>query len=189
MAQAKVAMRIVPRTFSERAASRGTVDEQLRVRFPAPFRAVAAFVYRLPPRSHLRRWALGLQIARAYAAANRRDFDLVLTFNDPALYEFRPSADLLPPDMDRVYRGHDGYREFWRLWLEAFEDIRWDPEEILDFGDRALVTTQQSAHGLGSGVAVSEPVFQLFTLRRGMVVRQEDFLDRAEALEAAGAPE
>jgi hypothetical protein len=34
---------------------------------------------------------------------------------------------------------------------------------------------------------VSEPVFQLFTTRRGLVVRQEDFLDRAKALEAAGA--
>jgi hypothetical protein len=34
-------------------------------------------------------------------------------------------------------------------------------------------------------VAVSETVFQLFTFRRGLVVRQEDFLDRSEALEAA----
>jgi hypothetical protein len=33
-------------------------------------------------------------------------------------------------------------------------------------------------------VGVSERVFQLFTLRRGSVIRQEDFLDQAEALEA-----
>jgi ketosteroid isomerase-like protein len=189
MAQTTVATRIVPPALSERWASRRTLDERIRVRFPAPFQAIGAFVYRLSPRSRLRRWAIGLQIARVYGAANRRDFDLVLAFNDPALYEFHPSVDLLPPDMDRVYRGHDGYREFWRLWLEAFEDIRWDPEEILDFGDKALVTTQQSAHGLGSGVAVSEPVFQLFTMRRGMVVRQEDFLNRARALAAAGVRE
>jgi hypothetical protein len=38
-------------------------------------------------------------------------------------------------------------------------------------------------------VAVSEPVFQLFKFRRGSVVRQEDFRDRAEALEAAGLRE
>jgi hypothetical protein len=36
---------------------------------------------------------------------------------------------------------------------------------------------------------VSEPVFQLFKLRRGLVVRQEDFLDRSKALEAAGLRE
>jgi hypothetical protein len=38
-------------------------------------------------------------------------------------------------------------------------------------------------------VAVSEPVFQLFKLRRGLVARQDDFLDRAEALKAAGLPD
>ena len=123
-------------------------------------------------------------MARAYAAANRRDFELVLTFNDPERYEYRPSHALLPPDMDTVYRGHDGYRRFWRLWLDAFEDIRWDPEEIVDFGEKVLVAARQSARGSGSGVAVSEYVFQLYTLRRGLVARQEDFVDREEALRA-----
>jgi ketosteroid isomerase-like protein len=125
-------------------------------------------------------------IRRAYAAANRRDFDLVLTATDPEIYEYRPSRDLLPPDLESVFYGHGGYLELWRYWLDAFGDIRWDPEEILDLGDRILVTTQQRGHGSGSGVAVSQSVFQLFTLRKGLVIRQEDFLDRSKALEAAG---
>jgi len=125
-------------------------------------------------------------IVGAYAAANRRDFDLILVLNDPRRYEYRPSPDLLPPDMETTFHGHDGYRRFWRYWLEAFEDIRWDPEEILDLGERVLVTTRQSGRGSASGVAVSEPVFQLFTFRRGLVIRQEDFLDRSKALRAAG---
>jgi hypothetical protein len=29
-------------------------------------------------------------------------------------------------------------------------------------------------------------VFQVFTLRRGLILRQEDFLSRSEALEGAG---
>jgi hypothetical protein len=36
--------------------------------------------------------------------------------------------------------------------------------------------TQQRGHGSGSGVAVSERVFQVFTLRAGLVIRQEDLL-------------
>lgn len=100
--------------------------------------------------------------------------------------EYHPSGDLLPPDLETVFYGHDGYLRLWGYWLDAFKDIRWDPEEILDFGDRFLVTTQQRGSGSGSGVAVREPVFQLFTIRRGLVVRQEDFLDRSKALEAAG---
>ena len=155
------------------------------MRFPAAFRQAGLELERLRPQSSLRRAMLARTMARAYAAANRRDFELVLTFNDPERYEYRPSRDLLPPDMETVYRGHDGYRRFWRLWLDAFADIRWDPEEIVDFGEKALVTTRQSGRGSGSGVAVSEPVYQLFTFRRGLVIRQQDFLDRDQALRAA----
>jgi ketosteroid isomerase-like protein len=170
--------------LSEGASRHRTLDERLRVRFPGLFRLLADALMRLPPRSRLRRLMLARAVGRVYAAANRRDFDLVLAGWDPRS-EYRPSGELMPPDLEAAFYGHDGYLRLWRYWLDAFEDIRWDPEEILDFGDRFLVTTRQSGHGSGSGVAVSEPVFQLFTLRRGLVVRQEDFLDRSKAVEAA----
>ncbi len=95
----------------------------------------------------------------------------------------------MPPDLEPVFQGHDGYLRLWRYWLDAFEDIRWDPEEMLDFGLQLLVTTNQRGRGSGSGVSVSEPVFQLFTLRRGLVIRQDDFLDRSKALAALGLSE
>jgi ketosteroid isomerase-like protein len=180
--------RIALPPLGERASRRRSLDERLFVRFPAIYRLLTHAGTRVPPRSRLRRSVLARRIRRAYAAANRRDFDLVLVGWDPES-EYHPSGDLMPPDLEAVFYGHDGYRKLWRYWLDAFEDIRWDPEEILDFGDRLLVTAQQRGHGTGSGVAVSEPVFQLFTLRRGLVVRQEDFLDRSQALEAAGLRE
>jgi ketosteroid isomerase-like protein len=127
-------------------------------------------------------------IRQAYAAANRRDFERVLVGWDPGS-EYRPSADLMPPDFEAVFHGHDGYLMMWRRQVDAFEDLRFDPEEILDLGDKLLVTAQVRGHGSGSGVPVTQPVFQLFELRRGLVVRQEDFLDRSEALEAAGLRE
>jgi ketosteroid isomerase-like protein len=176
--------RVAPARLSERARKRRSPDERLCVWFPSLYSRLSAALLSMPPRFPLRRLMVARSIARSYAAANRRDFELILTFNDDAAYEYHPSPDLLPPDMDTVYRGHDGYRRFWRLWLDAFQDIRWEPEEILDFGDKLLVTTAQSGRGSSSGIAVSEPVFQLFTLRRGLVVRQQDFLDRDEALEA-----
>jgi hypothetical protein len=182
-------VRIRLNPVSQRASQQRTVDERLRVLFPGPFRASGNVLFRLPPRSRLRQSILGRAFTRAYAAANRRDFELILTGNDPERYEYHPSIDLLPPDMDTIYYGHEGYRHFWRRWLDAFEDIRWEPEEIVDFGPQVLVTTQQSGHGSGSGVAVSQPVFQLFTFSRGLVIRQEDFSSRAEALKAAGLSE
>jgi SnoaL-like domain len=176
--------RIALPTLSARANRRRTLDQRLYLFLPALYRRLADALEHLPTRSRLRRAMLARSVALAYAAANRRDFDVVLVGIDPA-FEYRPSADLLPPDLEPVFYGHEGYLRLWRYWLDAFEDIRWDPEEILDFGDKFLVRTQQRGHGSGSGVAVSEPVFQLFNLRRGLVVRQEDFLDRSKALEAA----
>jgi len=128
---------------------------------------------------------LGRRIGRAYAAANRRDFDLILTGLDTET-EYRPGVDLIAPDQEAVFSGHDGYLRMWRNWLDAFEDLRFDPEELLDLGDTFLVTAQQSGHGSGSGVAVSQPVFQLFKIRRGLVIWQWDFSSRTDALEAAG---
>ena len=164
------------------------LDDRLAVRFPVAYLLVAESLLQLAPRSRLRRLLLARRIQQAYAAANRRDFDLVLAGWDPGS-EYRPSEDLTPPDVEPVFHGHDGMRQLWRYWLDAFQDIRWDPKEILDFGRKVLVTTEQRGHGSGSGVAVSEPVFQLFSFRRGLVLRQEDFRDRAKALEAAGLRE
>jgi hypothetical protein len=73
--------------------------------------------------------------------------------------------------------------------LESFEDVRLDPEEVLDFGGRFLVTIKVTGHGAGSGLPVSQAQFQVFTMRRGLIVRQDDFQDRAEALAAMGLPE
>ena len=180
--------RIALPRLSERASQRRSLDQRLFVRFPALYRLLADGFMRLPLRSRFRRLMLAGFMARTYAAANRRDFDVVLLGWHPES-EYRPSTELMPPDLEPVFQGHDGYLRLWRYWLDAFEDIRWDPEEMLDFGGQLLVTTNQRGRGSGSGVSVSEPVFQLFTLRRGLVVRQDDFLDRSKALEAVGLSE
>lgn len=173
---------------SGRESQGRSFDQRVFVRFPAFYRLVANAFLSLPPRSRLRRMMLARSMRLAYAAANRRDFELVLVGWDSGS-EYRPSGDLMPPDLEAAFHGRDGYLRLWRYWLDAFEDIRWDPEEILDLGDKVLVTTQQTGKGSGSGVSVTERVFQLFTLRQGLVARQEDFLDHAEALEAAGLSE
>jgi ketosteroid isomerase-like protein len=171
-----------------RADRRRSLEERLLVRFPLVARVAARALMRLSPSSRVRRAGIAHFVRQQYAAANRRDFEVVLVGLDPA-FEYRPSRDLAPPDVEEVFRGHEGYLRLWEYWLDAFGDIRWDPQEILDLGQSLLVTTEQRGRGVGSGVAVSKPVFQLFTVRDGMIARQDDFLDRSEALAAAaGAP-
>jgi ketosteroid isomerase-like protein len=174
--------------LSERAARHRTPDEQFFVRSPALYRRQAAAFWRATGGSRLRRWLVAYSIQRGYAALNRRDYEVVLMRSHPDV-EYRPSGDLMPPDLEAVFYGHDGYRKLWSRWFDAFEDLRWDPEEILDFGDRLLVTAQQRGHGSGSGVAMRRQVFQLYKIRRGLSISQEDFTDRRAALEAAGLSE
>jgi ketosteroid isomerase-like protein len=53
-------------------------------------------------------------------------------------------------------------------------------------GDRVLVTVRFRARGRGSGIAVGARLYDLFTLRKGKIVRMDQFSERSEALEAAG---
>jgi ketosteroid isomerase-like protein len=164
-----------------------TLDGRILARFPALFPRLLAAWARLPRHSRLRRAMLVRLVRQGYAAANRRDFDVTIRGYDPDCYEYSPIVAL--PDSDPVYYGHDGFHKFWRQLLEAFDDVRLDPKEMLDLGDRVLVTTKMSAHGTGSGVSINQQLFQLMTFRRGLIVRQVDFQDRAQALEAAGLSE
>jgi ketosteroid isomerase-like protein len=173
---------------SDQASQRRTLDERFFVRFPAAYRLLAGRVMRLPPGSRLRRLVLTRVSERGAAAVNRRDFEVLFLALDPDI-EYHAAGDQLPPGMDAVTHGHDGYQGVWRQLIDSFEDFHAEPEELLDLGDQLLATTQYGGHGSGSGVPVNVPLFQLFRLRRGLVVWQKDFSDRSEALEAAARGE
>ncbi len=170
------------------AAQRRSPDERFFVRFPAPYRLIAKAWMRLAPEARFRRLILRRIFQRGLAAVNRRDFEVLFLAIDPEI-EHHPAADVLPPGMDDVSHGHDGYERVWRQMIDSFEDFHGEPQEVIDLGDQLLATIEYQGHGSGSGVPVNIPLFQLFRLQRGLVVWQKDFTDRSEALEAAGLRE
>ena len=169
---------------------RRTVDERVLVRFPVLFRGLAAAWSRLPARSRLRQGLTARFIRQGCEAANRRDFEVLLLSYEPN-FEMRfddgAVGGFLPPDLVGVQSGHHGFVRAWEAAIEGFHDLRIEHEEVLDFGDRLLAAGRMTGHGTSSGIAVDEPLFQLFTLRRGLVMRQEDFVDRDRAFAAAAA--
>ena len=171
-----------------RASGRRAAEERLALRFPAAYALLARTWARLPPGFWLRRVMLARSLPRTCAAFNRRDFAAFLLGIDPGI-EFRGARDLLGPDQAEVTRGHEDYLEFFQYWINAFDDLRYEPEEVLDLGDKFLVTVQLRGHGQGSGIAVSQRLFTFSHLQRGAVVKQENFLDRSKALEAVGLSE
>ena len=164
------------------------MDQRLYVRYPALYRRFTKAWMRLPLRSRLRRLALARLVCRACAAANRRDFALLVVGVDSAV-EHRPAKELMPLDWDPVAYGRDGYQQVWRKMLDAFDDFRAEPTEVLDLGDRILVTARYKGHGAASGVPIEETLFQVSRFLRGLVIWQQDFTDISDALEAAGLKE
>src|SRR5919108_5315232 len=43
----------------------------------------------------------------------------------------------------RVFRGHDGVRQFWRTWRGTWETWKFWPEEMVDAGDTVVVSMRQ----------------------------------------------
>ncbi len=118
-----------------------------------------------------------------------------------ALGDFRASADsdLYDPALVWVlseefpnpgeYRGLDATRRAFTEWLRAWSHWRIEAERYVDHGDRVVVLTHFHGRGRDSGALIDGRGADLWTFRDGRVVRQEVWLDRRKALEAAGLPE
>ena len=187
MSQENVLLRVRPTRLNTTRQHRA-LYEQVFARFPGLVRALSLLRLRLPMRSRLRRFLLLRFAALASVAANRQDFDLLFTGFDPQL-DLRTAAGVYPTELSGHHYGHSGYRDLWGKLLEVWEEVRIEPEELIDTGDCIISLTRVDTRGAGSGVPVSMTMFQVFIFRAGLVIRQEDVQERAEALEAAGLSE
>jgi ketosteroid isomerase-like protein len=129
-------------------------------------------------------------VRRMYDAAAHRDADVVLALYDPGVevdMSRAPCRDLVG---ERFYHGHDGLRNFYREWHDAWETVESDVEELIDAGERVVSVETTRGRGRESGVAVELHQCGIWTIRGGKIVRVE-WLDatREEALEAAGLAE
>jgi hypothetical protein len=86
-------------------------------------------------------------------------------------------------------RGRDALLEYWRRFWAAWKlGAQWEIEELRNFGDeQVLACGRLGAVGRSSGVETSAPIFHLWTVREGLIVRLLVCDDRATALKAAGS--
>jgi ketosteroid isomerase-like protein len=73
--------------------------------------------------------------------------------------------------------------------FDSWEELTLQSEEVIDLGDRLFGASRITGHGRVSGIALDIHLFQVITLRDGMILRQRDFVERDKALEAAGLQE
>jgi uncharacterized protein len=122
-------------------------------------------------------------VRRGYEAWNRRDFNQILDLVDPEIeWTF---AQGLRPGVDAVYHGHEGVRRFWETFIEPWEEITVEVEELRDSGDRVLAFVRFRAVAR-DGLTLDAPYVHVLTFRESRILRFEAFDNRDDALEAAG---
>jgi ketosteroid isomerase-like protein len=178
---------IVRKPLRAHERSRRTLDQRLSVRFPRLADRYLRLIGRLPPRSHLRQAAVCRGIRLAAEAFNRRDIDALLAGYHPD-FEFHPNRELVEAGLaEPCYRGRTGYLKYLTELFEVWgPDIRLEPVELIDLGDRLVALGHTPGRAQASGVTLTGTYAVVGTLKDGKVIRQQDFLDHAEALEAVG---
>jgi ketosteroid isomerase-like protein len=123
-------------------------------------------------------------VERLIAALNERDADQYLAFCTPDVEYVSPIAPI-----EGIGRGEDGIKALFSNISEATTSFRIAVEQIraLD-GDRVLALTRVAGTSQG-GIPLEQSSASIYDFAGAKVRRIEIFLDRAEALKAAGLSE
>jgi ketosteroid isomerase-like protein len=120
---------------------------------------------------------------RAYIEAyNRRDFETAIRHFDPQVEWVLPAHQSFDSCV-----GPDQIILFWEGLDETMDELRLDPQEYVDAGDRVAVRLRYFGRGKGSGAEIETEMYhQVTTFRDGTMVRIEYVTSWPEALQAAG---
>jgi ketosteroid isomerase-like protein len=140
----------------------------------------------LPPRSRLRKVVLRRFAQLGLEALNRRDYEAVFKLLYHPDAELTVFPEFVALGFEPVYRGLDARIGFHERWDAEWGDFWFEPEELIDLGDRVVVAGYMKGTGLSSGAAVDTVWASVCMLSSGRVRHELAFLDRGEALRAAG---
>ena len=117
------------------------------------------------------------------ALFNRGDADAALDLLDDEL-EWDTTA-LLPDGT--VYRGRAEIKAYWTDVWDRWDELQVVPDEWLESVDCVVMLGRLQGRGAGSGVPIESLWHQVWRFENDRLVRCENYSDRDEALQAAGA--
>jgi uncharacterized protein len=121
----------------------------------------------------------------AFDAFSRDDWDALIGLFDPEI-EWVTTGQFVG---GQLYRGHEGARDFLDALSGEFEAFRAEPGNFAAASDVVVADTRVTGTGKRSGVPVELLFTVVVSVRNGRIVRVQNFLERREALEAAGLSE
>ena len=99
--------------------------------------------------------------------------------------EFVYEDDFLPDHVGEMYRGLDGLRRAWTGFVEPFEEMAYELEQIIGSGDRIVSIHRVRAKARHTGISQDFRVAYSFTFRGGRLVHCRAYRDADQALKAA----
>jgi ketosteroid isomerase-like protein len=133
---------------------------------------------------NLRAFLDAWDIRASLEAWNRGEADVSL-FDPEVAYE----DTILPDHVGETYRGHEGVIRATRRWIEPYEELTIELEQIVGASDRLVSIHRCQAKARHTGIEFEVPVAYLWTFRDGKVIHFRSYPDPKEALEAAGLRE
>jgi ketosteroid isomerase-like protein len=125
-------------------------------------------------------------VRRGFEALNRRDIGAM----DALVTDESELHTALAGTEGRVFRGHQGIRDYFAWFADAFEEFGFALEEIIDAGgDRVVVLYTMTARGRKSGITLDQRGGIVINVAGEHLGRMDSYLEPAEALEAAGLSE
>jgi len=124
-------------------------------------------------------------VRRAIGAYNRRDFEAIRALNQPEVeLDWSASRGLDPG----IYKGREEVIDFYRNFLETFEEVHIEPDRFIESGDSVVVPNSAQIRGRDGIETVARSAL-VFEVRSGLIARICLYQETAEAFEAAGLRE
>lgn len=129
-------------------------------------------------------------VRRLYGAWARGDFSAHREAFAPDVRSGRVmGGDAEGTGLSGEWQGLDGLVENARLWLSAWKDLKVEPEEFLEAGNKVVVFTRQTGIAKASGIPLDRDFADVYELRDGKVIEVRFYWRREDAIEAAGLQE
>lgn len=115
-------------------------------------------------------------------ALNRRDLDGVVATLDPDVEWFDQAAI---PGED-IHRGTAAVRAHFQTWLDAWESLTYDIEELIEDGDQIVLMLTRRAVPTGGGDEVADRAAYVVAIGDGRIRSFAGYSTRDAAIAGAG---
>jgi ketosteroid isomerase-like protein len=120
------------------------------------------------------------RLRRGYEAFNAGGVRAILEDLDP---DIRIQERGTVPDR-ASYHGREGVKKFFDVIVEAFDDLKYEVEDVIDKGANVIVVLRQTVRGRSSGIRMEGRTVHLWEMRNGRPIALSIFGTSEQALVA-----